>query len=363
MWSFQIHETLSGDLVERVEPSSGSWRRAFTEPGSGSHVFELRGDRDNVPVGQWRSMWRSMTQPWARTLVVLWSGTPVYAGLISGRKYDRKTGRLSCSHVEVRHILRRRFMFPFGEFNPGTQLHLASKGFRGLIRAVAMAGLYRPASPFWNLPVDFPADQSGSYTMTWWHYQGKTVEEMLAEIDRMTGAPHWDFVPKLVAGKLRWELVVGSPRLPGPLVELHDVEESPASELTVTEDGIDQITGALAFGQGAEADVLWAIHGQDEPLTGTPWMDIALSEKTVSDQAQLARLAKGSMDERELIRPQYGVSITADDAVTPALIRPGTTIRVYTYGDEFIADGAKDLYTIAVSGDMSYTVKPEVVEV
>lgn len=356
MWSFVLHDSLSGAPLLDVFPSGGSWRRSCTDPGSGSHDFQLRDVVTALPA----EVWRSESRPWARTLVVLWDGVPVYAGLITGRKYKRGTGVLTLRHHELKQLLKRRFQFAFEEFNPASPLTVTDRSHRGMIRALVRAGMYRDAAPFWTMPVDYPADEAGVLSRTWWHYQAKTIAEMIGEIERTEFAPEWDFRPKYVDGWLRWDLVIGTPRLPGVLFEVPDAPDTPGVDIEWDEDALEQATGGLVLGEGSEADVKWAIQGnRDAP--DKPWLDRMWPEKSVSDPTHLQRLATGWMDQFERIKGAYSVNVVAGEGVPFADMQPGARIRFHSHDDPFLVNGEKDLYTLAVGGDMTSVLKPEVV--
>lgn len=356
MWSYALHASLSGAPLLDVFPADGEWRRSCTAVGYGSHTFQLRDAKTALPA----AVWRAETRPWARTLVVLWDGVPVYAGLITGRGYNRDTGVLTVRHHELKQLLKRRFQFAFEEFNPGSPLEVVGKSHRGMIRALVRAGMYRDAAPFWTMPIDYPADEAGTLSRTWWHYQAKTIEEMIAEIERTEFAPEWDFRPKYVDGFLRWDLVIGTPRLPGTLFEVAEAPETPGVNVTWDEDGLEQATGGLVLGEGSEADVKWAIQGnRDAP--DKPWLDRMWPEKSVGDTNQLQRLATGWMDQHERLRGAYSASIVAGDGVPFADMQPGARIRLHSHDDPFLEDGEKDLYVLGATGNMTSVLTPEVV--
>ncbi len=368
MWSYQLHDTLSGAFRLEVHPSSARWRTVVTEPGDGSFTLQLRDEEHRVP----RDIARAETLPWARTLVVCWDGVPMFAGLISSRKYNKTTGELECTMVELAWVLRKRWPHTMGEFSPGTEYSLASRSFKGLIRSLVRTGTFRteaewpgPGREWWNLPIDYPADESGPYSLKWWHYQKLTVRSMLDEVASMNGAPDWYLRPYFTsAGALRWELQVGTPRIPGRTIEIPDAEHTPVTNATVLEDGLDQIDGVIGLGQGSEADVLWAKQGADGEVNGRLWLDEFISEGTISDQAQLQRIVTGYQQDRHTLHSEWGLDVVADElppASSGPILKIGDVFKVWSYGDEFIPDGATQLTVMAVSGDLSHVLKPEVI--
>src|SRR5690606_29252802 len=102
-WQFQIHDTATGRLLDRVHPASGSWTRRMSGEGSGSHVFKLS-DADYD-----RATWRDLFETWERTLVVCWSYPgvlgPIYAGIITGTTYDPASGTVTVEHKGIRDLL------------------------------------------------------------------------------------------------------------------------------------------------------------------------------------------------------------------------------------------------------------------
>lgn len=357
MWSYWIVDTQTGAKLIPVSPSAGSWRRVMNGVGQGTHTFQLRDQQSPLA----RTGWRDITFPWMRMLVACWNGTPVYAGIILRRTYNRDAGTLTVDHSELRTIFSRRHAFPIGGYGSGT-LTVASKSARGAARAVVYAGADQgvPDSR-WHLPVVLPADEAGGVFMEWYNYNFHTVEEMLQDVQNMNNGPDIDFRPRWGAsGALEFEVRVGTPRLTGGPFEWNvSADKSGVADLTVTDDATKQLTGLFAIGAGSEADMR---HGEAGDPGGSlvPFLDASRSYKSIDDVSLLGSYGAAELATHREATNQFDFSVLASGTPSVERLTPGATLRLWFSGDPWIGDGWQDLYLLGLSGDMSEKVKLEV---
>lgn len=359
MWNHWIVDTLTGDKLMRVSPTTNSRARKLNVVGQSTATFTLRDAETALP----RETWRDLTTPWARTLVTCWDDVPAHAGIIQKRAWNPSSGVLTIDHAEFRTIFTRRLAHPVGLYPSGT-LTVSGKSARGLVRAIVMAGAYRYGlGDPWHLPIAYPADEGGPFNKTWFNYNFASIEEMLTEVQHMDGGPDIDFRPRWSGSDaLEWELRVGTPLLPGPTLEwVVDADESTAVDVVATEDAAKQLTGVFGIGKGSEADIR---HGEAglgvPPGPMIPFLDVTRSFKNIDDQGTLDSLSMGELRALWETTTSFSFNVIASDEVSPLDLVPGARLRLYFAGDEFVPDGWQSLYLLGVGSDLTRKLTLEV---
>ncbi len=342
MWSVAVHDTQSGAFLANVDPASGSWGRGSV--AEREHVFPLRGN------GMSRATNRSLFQKWQRTIVQRWNGAPVYAGLISDTSYDRDTGMLSVKHTDLRTVLSKRMLFGVGSYNPAGTVVCTSLSRRGIARRLLYLGFVYPFSAAWPLPVNLPAEESGSINRTFYYYDFQTVDQLLTDLQGESSGPDVELQPKYTSGVLSWDALIGSPYLSGPSYDMHLAGDLPPVGVTVAENGQKQATGVFALGRGSEQDM--RVGSDALPVSAGLSKDFAVPHKDVDDVARLNSLA--SADVAALSSPTVQWSMRVNTSVvSPGTLRVGSTVRTFSQGDEWIADGWTSHRVIGFDGDFS----------
>lgn len=350
MWRFFLHDTITGAKLEEVWPSEGSWTRRLNGQGSGQHTFQL-GD---PLTGLSRAMWRDFLTPNSRTLVVAWEATPVYAGILLRSVYDRDKRTVTVSHGEIRALFAARLTFGVNVYPQG-DLTITGRSASGAVRAILARATQWSSE--WALPLALPADGAGPITKTWKRYEVRTIEDCLGEIE----AEGWeiDFHPTYDSQqRLSWAVRVGKP-ITGSLTDYHlGAAESPLTGVQVTIDGKDQLTGVFVTGNGTGADIVTAWAGS---TTGNsiPIRDSSRPGGSERNPAALQRIAQAYLDDwsTPVVQWSFGVNLSA---VSPLVFRPAERVRLVTSGDLWVADGERTVRVVALAGDMSLSVKPEV---
>ena len=351
MWSHWICDTISGLKLMPVFPSSESWRRVMNGIGSGTHTFQLRDAETALP----RDVWRDLARTWARTVVTCWDEVPVYAGPIQHVKYHRPTGVLTLSTVEVRAILAKRMPFGVPGYVPNGASAVSGKSLRGVARQVVRWGTFMNApEDDWYLPVVLPADEAGGESRSWPHHEFATVDDLLAEIQDTDGGPDIDCRPRWSgAGRLEWELRLGSPALSGSVFEWDlTAPEVNVFDFTHSRDGSKQLTGAFALGAGSGADmIVGQANNPGSPSGRIPNRDDKRSFKLLRTKpeadARAAAEVKAFREESELDEFKLLAS-----EVLPGLL-PGSQLRQWIEDDWFMADGWRSQIVAGMSGDLS----------
>lgn len=351
VWSAFVVDTMSGQKVMPVFPSSGQCRSVLNGVGSGSHSFHLRDKKTAFPSS---ATARDVFRPWARTLVICWDDVPVYAGIIMRWSWDRDTGVLTVDHREFRALLSKRYAwlvptYPTSTVNPQPwSWTVTGKSLRGIARAVVAKTTKLVPGDGWDMPVVLGADESGSRSMTWWAFNFLSGEDMLSQVQDSDGGPDVFFRPRWSSsGSLEWVFEAGTPRLGGGVVErIAPAPKSPGLRSVTVMDGTDQLTGLFGLGEGSEQDMKVGLAG---PLAGSsiPTMDTKRSLKNADTQASVDALSWGALrDDREPIR-QYNTSTIVGEFFPSCGV--GGTLREYLSDDEMIADGWVNYYVIGTS--------------
>jgi len=357
-WSTAIFDTQTGAPMSPVQPASGTWGRG--DVTSRSHAVPLRGD------GFTQAQRRDLYRAWDRTLVQMWDGKPVYGGLILGTDYDMASGILTVNHCDVRVLLSRRWMYGIGGYSPTGSVVIDNLSLRGIAARLGYIGLQAPISGAWPIPVVIPAEEAGSIDRTYYHYEFQTVAEALSEIESMDGGPDTDLQPRLDAeGRLYWEYRIGNPLLDGPDWEFNiAAEKQPLLDLHVKEDAAKQTTGVFAVGKGAEADM--RVGGAAASVSAGLAKDTLITLKDIDDVAQLNSHAQAELNALYSPTTQWSFNVLASELDTGTQnlgdLTIGSTVRTLSSGDEWIADGVKDHYTVGYTGDYGYSVTFQVQE-
>lgn len=353
MWSVGIFETRTGAPVLRVPVSAGSWARRLTGSGQGSHTIPLY--QSGIP----RSLVREITRGNKYTIAQLWGDHVAYAGVITNRKYDAASRKLTLQSTELRAaIMNQRMLFGVLDYDPAANVLVVSgRSYSAAVRAVLMKAL--GVSSEWALPIDIPADGAGGFSATWRKEETLMWEDHLAQIE--ADGCEIDFRPYLSGGNLRWEARVQYTVTAGVPTDL--AAKAPGSvvlDLTVEDDYAKQLTGVLGFGKG---------QGQDKPFkfapTGgsgaveIPVRDMKVTFPDIDDPTRLQAAVNAAYAARKDPVQQWSFGLHVWPS-GPALADPGRLLNLWVYGDEFIPDGLHQKRVIALSGDLGFTVTPEV---
>lgn len=339
-WSTCVWEAQTGEKLAATEASSGSWQRGRVTESQ--HVFSLRS------LGFTRDEARYLfgkDRPRDRVLSVLADGVPIYHGLIINSAYSPATGNLTVKHNDVRELASGRWLYGIGGSNQ--TFNWTGLSWQGMARRVARYIYTEPISAAWPLPVNIGAETAGGESMLIYGYEFRTGEDLFTEIEESPGGPDLDFQPTFTNGRFGWDFLTGVPYLTGPTFEYHaQADQSPLTDLAVTTIGAEKITGVHGIGLGSEWDMIRG--GAAAPVSAGLARDTKLTLKeaglTVVNQRSSAYLAS-----RLGTYEQWSFNVRTADIDVPSL-RLGSTIRIYSSGDEWISDGWTDHRVVAFSG-------------
>ena len=352
MWSYTLHNTITGQPLASLTASSSRWGRS-PGAGDGSHVFQLADADAPLP----RSIARQLTAPNEVCIVSAWNGIPVHGGLVLEAEYSRDTASIETQQSDIRSLFKERLTFGVGGYAQG-DLFLAGKNLSGLVRGILQRGVYDWGAT-WRLPLDLPADGAGGESLSVRNWEWSAIDELLQRVEKLGATidfdPYYDS-----GGNLRWATRVGTPNLPGGALEfVVTADETPVTGLRVRLDGTRQLSGCFYMGKGTEADMRFGEAGFIGGPT-IPVRDAARSAKDESDTAKLNQMALTDLQRNRSAATLWSFSLVADGTWRPELLKPGARIRMHHHGDPYLLDGFTDLVVTGVSGDASHVFKPEV---
>ena len=344
-----IFETRTGSRELELPLEAGSWQsRLGAGNGSGNHTVPLYG------AGIPQSLIDELSTGNKYTFAHMWGDHVSFAGVIQDRDYTLDDNRLVIQSLELRSAyMDSRMLFGVGadtSADGGVVLAVSSKSHSGAARAVIEKAL---PDFDWELPIDLPADGSGSFSASWEFMERLNWEDHLKQIE--ADGCEIDFRPYVDgSGYLRWETRVDTKVTTGTVTEL--AAKAPGSRvagLRVRDNYSRQVTGVLGFGKTGQP----AGHGY--PGGGTPisvrdvWVDYG-----DIDSARTQGAVDTEFDQRVSATRQWSFGLnTFPDG--PEVAAPGRLMNLWVYGDPFIADGKHAVRVISVRGDTSFNVRVE----
>lgn len=360
-WSLNSVVTLSGVSVGPVWAESGRWSCQSNGYGSGEHTFLLKDKRHAQP----RVYWRDKFVPRRRTIVQSYDGKAVYAGEVTGASWDADAGRLTVRSREVRGMFADRL--PFGPEHAASDGR-APTGFtafedmsrRGLARAVVERGFVSDNEKR-RIPLDLGPTYAGSETRVWEWHKFPTIESMLTSVQDEDGGPDVWFEPTWTPTGLQWVLKLGNPHLSaGTFDYVRGVPDTPVLKFQVSEDATRQASNVWGLGEGAGRDTLTAVES-NVTTPDMPVLDRVEPFKDQDNSAALQSLTDGAASLHAVPNTVAKFRLRIGPTVDPSLIRPGSTLRVWTPEDEWLEQSRFSGRVVSVSGDMGDEIVAEVV--
>lgn len=348
-----VHDTVTGVRLRRVFPSGGSWTSKVDGVGDSSLTFRLLDPRWGLD----RATARDLFQPNKRTLVVTWGSHVESATVNSTASWDRDTGVLTVQGRTVREFASQRLTFGVDNYANG-DLTITNRTHAGAVRAILTR--MTQWNTDWALPLDLPADASGTYSKAVKNYDVAFIESLLGQIE--AEGYEIGFRPYLDANySLRYQVQVSPQITVGGATTLPiSVKKSRVKSFKVVEDGAALLTGVFVVGNGTEADMStgWAGTGG---VSGMPIRDASISAKDVRDGAALTRTAAAELAARVSPIVQRSFSVQVDEEFSPELISPGRLLDMDVRGDGWTPDGVARFRSVSLRSDYgSLTVSPEV---
>lgn len=346
-WVVWSVDTATGAREGILSVRDGTWARCLNASGSGQASFVVG---DSASFGMPGAY---LTEPVSRTLVFEWNGTPIYAGIIWTRVYDRDSSTVTLTYADPWSILGKRLVAAYSSAGmEDTQITYLNLSLETQVKRAIQAAT---AGAMFGLPIVLPADVSGVHSRTYYGYHMPRWKDVVDDLMNVQYGPDVDFLPRWgSSGAFEWVLAAGVPT-PGLLVFSVTAEQSQVTGLTVTEDANNVANHVIASGEGTEVDMLTksAIHG----ASPYPALVKTVSFSQEKDGTILQAHADAELDLFKQPTEQWAFSIMAGGDHDVASLRPGVGVRAYVQGDPWLADGMRNLRLIGFSGSLSPSVK------
>lgn len=351
MRTYRFFDTISGNPIFSLPAvdRGGSHSRKVTGAGSAQYTVPLQG------IGLSRDVARLISEPNGVSFAVVWGSHVEFAGPVQAVDYSRDTRSMTVRAKELRPLFSQRLTFGVLNYGQG-DLTVSNRSLSGAARAVLARAMQW--GELWELPVDLPADGSGTFSAEWKNYQCLTIEDLLQQIEK--AGTEIDFRPYLTsAGALRYETRLGNP-IKGAQTDLPvSTKKSRVIGLTVQRDGTNQLSGVFYGGNGSEADMLTA-SGFGAAGPRIPVRDAFRSAKDVTDPTRLQVLAQENLRQYRSPLEQWSFSVKIGGGITPDKVQVGQVLKMSVYGDSFIPDGEYVHRVIGVSGGTDMNLALEV---
>lgn len=350
-----VVETITGDKVAELAVTDFSYKRVTNAMGTGSATVR-RGDKRNIGLNV-----RFYTEPLKYSLVYEGNFEPIFAGVITRKKYVKGSGEITLELKDVWWVLAKRLAIEHGPNNAEkTVLTWTGLSLGTIIKRLVQEAVW-PDRPWYSLPIILPADVAGTNSRTYYGYNFATIVDAIDALVATTGGPNVDFVPSWVGESLRLTLRTGT--LGGGVWEyILDAPDAGIYDVAETMDAENITTNAYSLGEGSESKMLVRSHPD---LSGyLPAIEKTESYKSISVPDQLSKLAEERIRTQALPTSQIEGSIRKDGEPgksgeqiiglpTVNQLRLGDTIAMLNEDDEFLPTGRTLHDVIEFSGSIS----------
>jgi hypothetical protein len=361
MWSYAIYDTITGVRQGPVTPSKFTFSRRINEGGSGSMSLV-------IPVEDLtREQLRALFTPWARTVVAMWNGSPIYAGLITSS--SRSGNTVTFDHKDIRALLAKRSTFGSngysGDQTVNHSLPLENYPLAVIVAFLVWSATEGPTSNF-GVPIYIAQGRitnalvhslahSGTNRREYFDYEFTFVGAAIQEIQ--DAGLEVDFQPRFSsAGALEY-LMNAATTLPGPPFDFNmSAPEQVLFDVVGRVDGEKQSNVIYSVGKGSEMDMR-VTTSRGTP--SVPAMERKETYKEIDDLAVLQSHSDANLAAYKNPTTQFDMSIHAH-AFTGIQDMPlGSVLTLEYRNDPWESDGQKAMRLVGFTGDMSTRIKLE----
>lgn len=346
-WVVWSVNTMTGAREGILPVNAGDWARDLNASGTVRASFPV-GDAGSVGMPG-----RYLSEPISRTLVFEWNGTPIAAGIVWVREYDKASSMVTLTCSDPWSIFGKRLVAAYSSAGvQGTSVGWSNLSLSTQVkRAIEQA----TAGAMFGLPILLPADVAGTVTQTYKGYHFPMLKDVITDLMNTQYGPDIDFLPEWAPdGKFRWRLLAGEPT-PALLVWNLTAEKDGAHSLKVTEDGNNVVNHVLATGQGTEVDML--VRSAISGASPYPALVKVANFSQEADGAKLQARADAELAASLVPVEQWSFSVVTGSEYDVTQLRPGVGVRAFVQGDPWISDGRYDLLLVGYSGSLGPDVK------
>ena len=219
-----VHDTFTGERIQRLYPSGGTWtaRVAGVDESSLNFIAEAQGFDTRAEA---RAAFNNLFDADRRFIVVSWGDHIESATFNRVPVYDMSNGTFDVSGRGIRTFAAERSTFGVNNYING-DLTIATR-----TRSAAASLIWQRLTqwnPEWNLPVDVPANASGTYSRTIKRDEMVTGESLFRAIEDQ--GFEIGFRPYFTASYgVRWQLLVQPQIAIGSAIDVPLSVEKPAA--------------------------------------------------------------------------------------------------------------------------------------
>jgi hypothetical protein len=361
MWSYAMYDTISGVRQGPIVPASFTFSRKINDGGDGSMSLV-------IPVeGLTRDVLRGLMRKWSRTVVAMWNGYPIYAGIIT--RSVRKGNTVTFTHKDVRALLGKRTTFGSNGYSGNQTINhnLPVENYPlSVIAAFLIWSSTEGPTPNYDLPIyiaqgkitnalvhSLPAN--GTHSRTYFDYEFTFIDEALSEIQ--DAGVEIDFQPRFSASGALEYLMRAETKLTGTQLDfVMAAPELALLDVTETEDGEKQSNVLYSVGKGSEMDMRVTTSRADPSV---PAMERAENYKEIDDTGILQTHSNENLATFRDPTVQFDTSILASAFADLQAMVLGSVLSLEYRDDAWEPDGNYPMRLIGFSGDMSHKVKLE----
>lgn len=350
-----VGDLLTGRRIQDVPVLSAEWSDTLNDTGALSCVVPL-----NVPEVQDLFLKNSAT-PGKAFLAIVDGDTVLQAGPIWSHDYNADSSSLTLHAAGMWSYFDHRMLIPvlagFLPTSASADTNLTSS-LQGIARALVVQAQSWAGG---NVPVNVPAEVTGSNVRNYRGADLATVGQRLRELTQVENGPDIRFTPRLSEDRLgvEWDLMIGTPTQPLLSSAFETVFNiglpgSSVSDLRIKVDGSSIAGQVFATGGRASDEALVAVAtGSTLSAAGFPLLErVDSSRSTITDVATLQGFAN------ELVlagaRPVEVWSFTHDLGQQPALtgFSTGDFAKVRVHDDLYADRGEYRMRILSRSGDI-----------
>jgi hypothetical protein len=333
-FSASIFEIRTGKIVIRDIPviDNPDFMRQVNQEGSWSISIQV-GDI-SVPATE---TLRGIFAPWRFGCAIAWDDQYIaQAGPIITSQFDDDSAIISVSGGGLWSLLNRRVVidpdYPLAPTTASSLLNLATGdlNYGPLSLHTIAKHLVQDscARPNFALPIDFPADISGTSVRNYPIYDLAPVGQRLKELTQVENGPDVDFAPYFdpsTPGYIRFQMRIGNPLLEQDGLDLVWDYGTGLRAVSIDSNGTAMVSGSFIRGNGSERASLVA-YDQDLTLVNGGWppTEIVESYSSVTEGATLQGHAAGAIELRRVPIELWSADVRADQIPMFGTYHPGT---------------------------------------
>lgn len=358
MLKFEIRNTRTGALELPIEVASCEWKAQIAPGSTVSPVMQCRDTETEID----ESLLHALTEPTGEFSVsVSENGSAIAAGVIVDAVADDDAGTMTLQCADINDVFWNNRLGSSVQFITTSGINIVNKSASGFVREVIWRALdeLHPDFPRWHLPVDLPADGSGTWSkeFNWWDF--KVMGDLLQLVRDSGYSIHHK--PYITSGNLRYSTTVARTIVNDVVPLTHGSTNSLVSGLKYQRNGQELASGVLRIGNGEGEDTLTRF-GVATEISAPIRHIINTDAKSVDSGAWLQRAADTDVEDNGVPQVAWALNVHRSDEFGIADFAPGNAIHLDVRDHWVIPDGIHKLRIVSLSGDaLGDMATPEVV--